>query len=293
MRKGIDDTVLLTEVEETLKEIERQKAILRYRKEKNIELKAVNREELIEALKSLQVEEQAVIILFENHLLEISRWLWEEINSPRRTSAVMGHRMDHFLNHIYISRKLGITSICFIQEGFVSPSVGVDMYVNYETKEGIEGYLDGGKLCFKDPEVDQLWPKGVRFLLQASILAHYHDIVISREKVVEEITQEITEGREELKEEISLERKKREMKFRRAHLRDLKDKLASPKQIALAIESGKYSEQEVQRIIENGHITFVREFVADEQLPAVEPRRLFQRIDAVRFLNLYLASARK
>lgn len=293
MRKGINDTVLLAEVEETLKEIERQKAILRYRKEKNIELKAINRDELIETLKSLQVEERAINILFENHLLEISRWLWEEIDSSRKTLAIMGHRMDHFLNHIYISRKLGITSICFIQEGFISPSVGVDMYVHYETKEGIEGYVDGGKLYFKDPEVDQLWPKGIRLLLQASILAHYHDIVISREKIVGEVAQEITEGMEELKEKVSLEENKREIKFRRAHWRHLKDKLASPKQIALAIETGSYSEQEIQRIIENGHITFVREFIADEQLPAVEPRKLFQRIDAVKFLNLYLASTRK
>ncbi len=165
-----------------------------------------------------------------------------------------------------------------------------------ETREGVEAYfVSDGLMHFSDAEIDAAWPMRIKELLRVTAMAHYSDIVVKSEVVVRTI--EIEEGLEledEDESETEEQVQKRTIRFRRSHWRNLPaDQKPSLKQFALAIASGKYSEEEVEEKKKAGHITFVKEYINSDLDPdALEPRKLFARTGgAVNFLNMYLKIA--
>jgi len=175
--KGLPNRTTLRAVGMALGNLEHRNVILRYRRERGIELQTMPRSLLTGRITD-QLREEADQIILDGHWNQIISDFWSNITSPDRTGAIMGYKIDHFQNRIQTLALLGVQSLCFIQEGYVGPSVGVDFYFDAQNRQGVEAYLDeSGAIHFTDPEVDQLWPKGLRIFLNAAALAHYQDIV--------------------------------------------------------------------------------------------------------------------
>lgn len=296
MKQMIDESVL-KEIDLTLDEVEKRKALLKFRQEHGLGLKAVERNNLLEALGDPEVQQHTSSVIFDRQLLEIIRSFWQCINSPMRTNAIMSFRLDHFHNEIKIARGLGIKALCFIQEGYAPPEVVADLYFDPTTRVGIEAYINMlGELVFSDVELNQAWPNGIRRLIQASVLAHYATITCPQLEVAEELKEERgpTEDDEDSGPRGPDEpKRKRKVPFRRAHLRTLAEGFhATARQLALSITSGKFSEEDVDRIIQEGkRRTFVKEVFrpSGEEAPPIEPHHLYRKISPIKFLNAYLS----
>lgn len=282
MKKRKIEEQVLAEATLLLKEIERRKALVKYKKEHGIGLKGFDRKNLLGILADPDTQQRTIAIVLDDQFTEIIHAFWANINSPHRTNAILGHHLDHFYNEIRISRQVGIESLCFIQEGYIPPTVGVDLYFDPDTREGIEAQINRmGEIVFLDIEINQVWPQGIRKLLQGSILAHYQAITCPRLSE-EESDDDGGKGLEGPGQSV--------IKSRRAHLRRLPlGYHASLIQLALAVAQGKFSEEEVNRIIAEGrHITFVRElFPQEEQDFTLSPRHLL-RSDPIKFFNTFM-----
>lgn len=276
-------------VDATLEEAERRNALLRFREDNGLGIKLVKREHLLQVLERSDMETTSVVL--DEQLLEIIKAFWSCIIDPEmRTGSILSHHLDLLHNEIKLSSAIGIKAIGFIQEQYDPPEVLLDFYFNHEKREGVEALINKlGELVFLDPDINNLWPLSIRRIIQASALAYYLALVcpgVCRESTIKD------DGQQKHVEKVNKKGKKRKIiSFRRAHLRTLPDGyVASAKQLALAISSGKYSEEEIDGIIQEGkHQTFVSEFSRDSSdLPAIDPRRLFNRISPIKFLNAYL-----
>lgn len=288
----VEDEVL-KEIDESLTDLERRTSLLKFRQEKGLGLKAVEKSKILVALSDPELRRRTTLVVPEGQLVEIIRSFWQLINSDMRTGGIKSHRTDHFQNGIEISHDLGIQTICFIQEGYPPPSVGVDLFFDPVKRIGVEAYINSlGGLIFVDPDLNQAWPENVKSLIQASALAHYAAIVCPRLESAEIDT-------DSSKEDISgpkPKKKKRKLKHRRPHLRRLSgDKRGTFRQLALAISSGAFSVERIEKIIKAGrHRTFVKEFKAESVGDGkVDPLRLYGRISPVRFLNTYISLVRE
>jgi hypothetical protein len=271
-------------VNEALADVERRTAILRYRRQNGIELRAVNRQLLESAFFSEAAQRDIGEIVVGDQFDQIIADFWSNISSPYRTASVMGHRLDHFTNRVNAVVLLGIQSFCFIQEGYLAPEIGVDIYFNQELREGVEVYVRGnGVLVFADSEVEQVFPESVRKLLCAAVLAHYQDIVCPH----------ITDTDEYEGDTAVISRRtatgtaSRRITKRRSHFRRLPHGYKpSQLQLALALCSGRFTREQVETHIRDGGMTYVTEYMRpDKETGYREPRRLVG--NAVRFLDIY------
>ena len=286
--KGLPSRMTLRAVSGALSDLERRNVILRFRRERGIELQTIP-PSLIANRITDQLRQEADQIVLDGHWDQIIHDFWSNIGSLDRTGAIMGYKMDHFQNRIQTLALLGVQSICFIQEGYTSPAVGVDFYFDAQTRQGIEAHLDeSGMIRFSDPEVDQLWPRGLRIFLNAAALAHYQDIVCphlfkeepmqGRHPVTEEDEESTDEGGE---------RTRRTPISKRAYFRQLPEGYKpSRRQIALAYAEGRFGPEEIERHLGEGRKTYVGEWVRPEDVEeANNPRRLIGV--AVSFLDGY------
>lgn len=275
-------------IDATLEEAERRNALLKFRGEHGLGIKLVKRKYLLEALESLNANAMSVVL--NEQLLEIIKSFWACIIDPlMRTGSILGHHLDFLRNEVKLTATIGIKAICFIQEKYEPPEVLVDLYFNEKNKEGVEAKINKlGELVFIDPDINRLWPINIRRVIQASVLAYYLVLVCPG------ICKESPSGDDDEKDNEKREQKKKRkgvINFRRAHLRTLPEGyVASARQLALAISSGKYSEEEIEHIVQEGrHQTFVKEFSKeDSDLPNIDPRKLFSKISPIKFLNAYL-----
>ena len=279
---------LIKLIDATLEEAEKRNALLRFREDHGLGIKLIKREYLLKTLEDLSIDPSSIIL--SEQLLEIIRSFWACITDPlMRTASIMGHHLDFLVNEVKLTNTIGIRAICFIQEKYDPPEVLVDLYFNEKTKEGVEVVVNKlGELVFLDPDINKLWPINIRRVVHASVLAYYFALVCPG------ICEDFPAMDEEKNDKEKREQKKKRkgvVNFRRAHLRTLPEGcIASVRQLALAISSGKYSEDDIERIIREGkHQTFVKEFLREEgDFPEIDPRKLFNKISPIKFLNAYL-----
>jgi len=284
--KGMPNRTTLRAVGTALDGLEHRNVILRYRRERGIELQTMPRS-LLAGRITEQLRQEADQIILDGHWNQIISDFWSNITSPDRTRAIKGYKIDHFQNRIQMLALLGVQSLCFIQEGYAGPAVGVDFYFDAENRQGVEAYLnESGAIHFTDPDVDQLWPKGLRTFLHAAALSYYQDIVcpgLFREEPAEGNHAAI--GEERTSEEG--ENRRQTSMSKRAHFRQLPEGYKpSRRQIALAYAEGRFGPEEIEQHLGEGRKTYVGEWVRPEDIEeANNPRRLIGV--AVSFLDGY------